>query len=80
MPPLYKEGFCWVLLLAVTMAVYVALIPFIGPRATMGAFGLLGLAGLQPLLYCKGRRKVVWDERDTLIKVMSSLNRNEVGN
>ena len=33
----------------------------------MGTFGLLGVAGLQPLLYLKRRQAVIWDERDTQI-------------
>jgi hypothetical protein len=67
MPPLYKEGVYWLVLLAATAAVYVVLAAFVGPVAAQGAFGLLGLAGLQPLLYRKQRKTVVWDERDTLI-------------
>jgi hypothetical protein len=67
MPPLYKEGVYWLVLLAVTAAAYVILAVFIGPIPAQGAFGLFGLAGLQPLLYRKQRKAVVWDERDTLI-------------
>ncbi|MGO8688466.1 MAG: hypothetical protein ACLQLG_02445 [Thermoguttaceae bacterium] len=67
MPPLYKEGLYWLVLLAVTAAVYVVLMIFVGPMRATGAFGLFGLAGLQPLLYRKRRQGVAWDERDTLI-------------
>jgi uncharacterized membrane protein len=67
MTPLYKEGSYWLVLLAGTAAIYVALTVFIGPRAATGAFGLLGIAGLQPLLYRKRSQAVVWDERDTKI-------------
>jgi hypothetical protein len=67
MPPLYKEGLYWLILLALTAAVYGVLAIFLGPTAACGAFGLLGLAGLQPLLYRKRGKTVVWDERDTRI-------------
>jgi uncharacterized membrane protein len=67
MSPLYKEAIYWLLLLAVTTAVYAALVPFIGPIAAQGAFGLLGLGGLQPLLYRKRGQTVVCDERDIQI-------------
>jgi hypothetical protein len=67
MPPLYREGIYWLVLLVVTAGVYVAILVFLGPVAAAGAFGLLGLAGLQPLLYRKRGQAVVWDERDTQI-------------
>jgi hypothetical protein len=67
MPPLYKEGVYWLVLLAATATAYLILAVFIGPIPAQGAFGLFGLAGLQPLLYRKQRKTVVWDERDTLI-------------
>ena len=73
MPPLYKEAFYWFVLLALTAAAYVILMIFLGPIRAMGAFGLLGLAGLQPLLYRKRRQAVVWDERDTLIHYRAVL-------
>ena len=53
MPPLYKEGFYWLVLLALTAAAYGVLMIFLGPIRALGAFGLFGLAGLQPLLYRK---------------------------
>jgi hypothetical protein len=67
MPPLYKEGLYWLVLLAATAIVYVALMVFIGPIKAAAAFGLLGLGGLQPLLYRKRSKEVLWDERDTQI-------------
>ena len=67
MPPLYKEGLYWLILLAATTLVYAILAIFIGPIPAAGAFGLLGVSGLQPLLYLKRRQAVVWDERDTQI-------------
>jgi hypothetical protein len=67
MPTLYKEGVYWLVLLAGTVAVYVALMVFVGPIRATAAFGLLGVAGLQPLLYRKRSQAVVWDERDTQI-------------
>lgn len=73
MPPLYKEGVFWLVLLAATVAVYAVLAVFIGPVAALGAFGLLGLAGLQPLVYRKPRNAVAWDERDTLINYRAAI-------
>jgi len=73
MSPLYKEGLYWLILLTITAAVYVVLMIFIGPIRAMGAFGLFGLAGLLPLLYRKKSKKVVWDERDTLINSRANL-------
>lgn len=67
MPPQYKEGLYWLILLALTAAAYGVLAIFLGPIAACGAFGLFGLAGLQPLLYRKRGKTVVWDERDTRI-------------
>ena len=74
MPPLYKEAVCWLVLVAVTLALtataYVILMPFVGPTRATGAFGffgLLGLAGFLPLLYRKRGRTVVLDERDEQI-------------
>ena len=67
MPPLYKEGLYWLVLLALTAAAYGVLMIFLGPIRAFGAFGLFGLAGLQPLVYRKRGQEVVWDERDTLI-------------
>jgi hypothetical protein len=57
MPSLYKEGVFWLVLLAVTIIIYVALAVFIGPLTATAAFGLLGIAGLQPLLYWRRRTK-----------------------
>jgi alpha-beta hydrolase superfamily lysophospholipase len=73
MPPLYKESVYWLVLLALTGAVYLALAIFLGPRPALGAFGLLGLAGFQPLLYCKRGKAVLWDERDALINYRAVL-------
>lgn len=67
MPPLYKEGFYWLILLAVTTAVYVALMLFIGPIRAQAAFFLFGLSGFLPLVYRKRGQAVVLDERDTQI-------------
>ena len=67
MTPLYKEGLYWLILLAVTALAYAVAAIFIGPIPAMGTFGLLGVAGLQPLLYLKRRQAVIWDERDTQI-------------
>ena len=60
MPPLYKEAVCWLVLVAITAAVYLVLMIFIGPIPAAGAFGLMGLAGFQPLLYRKRGKKIVW--------------------
>ncbi len=67
MTPLYKEGLYWLILLAATALVYAILAMLIGPGRACGAFGLLGLAGFQPLLYRKRGQTVVMDERDTHI-------------
>lgn len=67
MSPMYKEGVYWLVLLAITIAVYAILTIFLGPLRATGAFGLLGLAGFQPLLYRKRRQAVVCDERDTQV-------------
>ncbi len=64
MTPLYKEGLFWLILLAVTALAYAILAIFIGPVRGMGAFGLLGLGGLMPLVYRKRGQAVVLDERD----------------
>ena len=78
MPPLYKEGVYWLVLLALTAAAYGVLMIFLGPIPAMGAFGLFGLAGLQPLLYRKQGKAVVWDERDTLINYRAVIARYSV--
>ena len=57
MTPLYKEGLYWLILLAVTALAYAVAAIFIGPIPAMGTFGLLGMAGLQPLLYRKRRQR-----------------------
>ncbi len=67
MSPLYKEGLYWLILLAGTTLAYAVAAVFVGPVPAAGTFGLLGLGGLQPLLYRKRRQAVVWDERDTQI-------------
>jgi hypothetical protein len=67
MTPLYKEGLYWLILLAITAVIYGILAAFIGPTGACGAFGLLGIAGLQLLLYRKQGQMVLWDERDTQI-------------
>jgi hypothetical protein len=73
MPPLYKEGLYWLILLALTAVAYLVLMIFLGPIRAQAAFGLFGLAGLQPLLYRKRRKTAVWDERDTLINYRAVL-------
>jgi hypothetical protein len=67
MPPLYKEGLYWLILLVVVVAAYGILAIFLGPIPASGAFGLFGFAGFQPLLYRRRGKAVVWDERDTRI-------------
>ena len=73
MPPLYKEAFYWLVLLALATTAYLIVMIFLGPIRAMGAFGLLGFAGLTPLLYLKRRQKVVWDERDGAINYRAVL-------
>ena len=50
---------------------YLALWPLIGPWRTMGAFGLLGFAGLSVLFYRKSKvaGRVAADERNALIGI-----------
>ncbi len=72
MTPLYKEGLYWIILLAVTAALYGVLAIFIGPAAACGAFGLFGLFGLSPLLYRKRGQNVVMDERDRQIELRAA--------
>ena len=48
---------------------YVALIPFLGPVAATGAFGLYGLNGIAPLIGRKQRA----DERDRSIERRATL-------
>ncbi len=67
MPMLYKEGLYWIVLLAVAAAMYGFLAVFVGPIRAQAAFGLFGVAGLQPLLYRKRGQAVLCDERDTQI-------------
>jgi uncharacterized membrane protein len=67
MPPLYKEGLYWLILLAVTTFVYAILAFLIGPVLASGAFFLFGIAGFLPLVYRKKGKTVLLDERDTLI-------------
>jgi hypothetical protein len=73
MPPLYKEGLYWLALLALAAVAYLVLMIFVGPIPATGAFGLFGLFGLQPLLYRRRGKTVVWDERDTLINHRATI-------
>jgi hypothetical protein len=73
MPPLYQEGLYTLILLALTAVAYAIVAIFLGPILAQGVFGLLGLAGLLPLLYRKRGKAVVWDERDTLISYRALL-------
>ena len=68
MPPLYKEGVYWLILLGGnSRSLCDSGDLHRADSQRRGRFGLLGFAGLQPLLYRKRRQAVVWDERDTLI-------------
>lgn len=49
-----------------TLFVFVALLPFVGPKA-MGAVGFLGLQGLGVLYFRKRPGRILADERDALI-------------
>ena len=55
----------------VSAAAYLVLWTMIGPWRAMGAFGLLGFAGLSVLFYRKSKvaGRVVADERDALIGI-----------
>ena len=55
---------------------YVILLPFVGPLAATGSFGLLGFIGFQPLFFRKSRgesEEVLLDERDQGIARRSAL-------
>src|SRR3990172_7203032 len=63
----------WLNLIVSVLAIlaYFALWPWIGPWRAMGAFGLLGLAGISSFLYVREKRsgRVVTDERDQMISL-----------
>jgi hypothetical protein len=67
-----KEALFNLTIVAVTLAMVLALYPFLGRGAT-GGFGMLGLLGFGGLFYRKHRGQVIADERDQLIRRRSTI-------
>lgn len=71
----FQQKIAWLNLVVAAAAAssYLALWPLIGPWRAMGAFGLLGFAGVSGILYWREARPghVVADERDQLISLKS---------
>lgn len=72
MPVQLQLAWFHLLICVATAVAYLALLPFVGPARAMAAMGLIGFAGLSPLIF--RRRKadgVLHDERDQLIQLRS---------
>src|SRR5437899_10058017 len=63
------QKFAWfnLAVIALTLVVVLALLPFLG-KGALGGFGFLGIIGLGPLFFRKRPGQVVADERDILIQ------------
>ena len=72
-----QEKHAWfnLVVLVIAVAVFLILIPLLGVRPAVGAFGLLGLLGFGFLFYRKkqGRPGVIIDERDQFIQRRSVI-------
>ena len=72
-----QEHVAWfnLAVIAVALAVFLLLIPVLGPKRATGAFGILGLLGLSPLLAWRrrGSTEVMGDERDAAINSKATL-------
>ena len=70
-----KQAWFMLAVFAVAAAGYLALLPWAGPKAAFGVFGLCGLWGLQPFLFRKkhGSSTVTEDERTQQIQARSLL-------
>ena len=72
-----EQKYSWYVIgcFALALIVFAALIPLIGIRAACGAFSLLGLTGLAPLLFSRKRKsgEVTTDERDGMISVKATM-------
>jgi uncharacterized Tic20 family protein len=72
-----QERIAWfnLAVMALALAVFLVLIPFLGLFRATGGFGILGLWGLSPLLAWRkrGTREVIDDERDRAINAKAML-------
>ncbi|HEY7331130.1 MAG TPA: hypothetical protein VH592_26075 [Gemmataceae bacterium] len=68
------QKFAWFNLAVIVFALLVvfSLMPFLGSRA-MGGFGFLGFLGFAPLFFRKKPGKVLFDERDQQIQLLSFI-------
>lgn len=66
MNPEQKSAWLIVVLFGLSVVGFVALIPVVGLQAAWGALGLMGIAGLSPILFRKKNKpeEVDYDERD----------------
>ena len=71
-----KQSVLIVLAFAVSVILFLLLIPLAGVKPALGAFGVVGIGGLGPLLFRKKRRpgQVTWDERDQMISRRATLS------
>lgn len=69
MNPEQKTAWLIVVLFCVSIAGVAALIPVVGLPAAWGALGVMGIAGLSPILFGKKEKpgEVAYDERDRAI-------------
>jgi hypothetical protein len=68
MSPMQKFAWFNLAVIALTLVVVFALLPFLGYKAAMGGLGCLGLTGFGPFFFRKRRGQVLMDERDLLIQ------------
>jgi hypothetical protein len=63
------QKFAWfnLVVIALTVAAVLSLLPFLG-KGALGGFGFLGLIGLGPLFFRRRPGRVLTDERDQLIQ------------
>jgi len=75
MVPEQRRAWFTLAVIAMAAAVFFALVPALGVKPAAGAFGLLGLLGLTPLLFRKQRdpSEVSLDERDVNILQTATL-------
>ncbi len=67
-----KEALFNLVIVTLTLAMVLALYPFLGRRAA-GGFGMLGFLGFGPLFYWRHRGQVIADERDQLIRRRATI-------
>ena len=75
MPPEQKQSVFIVFVFAASVVLFAVLIPVVGIRLAPSAFGLMGIAGLAPLLFrSRGQPgEVASDERDEAIAKKATL-------